>query len=550
MNITFANFNSKQAVLQLLLSSLFINLLSLALPFTMLQIYDRILPNHSHGTATILVIGVSFAILIEMFLRYARSWLLASSASNFELQSTINVIKKLMITKHYNLDKMGAGSILNSITSISAMRDLYSGQAVVSLIDVPFVLIFLGLVGYIGGALVFIPIAVWCLVFILVYLISKKLFAITSTLANGESAYSRLLIAILSGLGSVKSYAFEDQCVQKYKKSNYERLKLQEEVDWLSAKLQEIIQGASQATTLILVLIGSLEVLNGSLTTGGLAACSILAGRAIAPLSAIVNLRARYVSAKSAMKIVSLSTDAAEEVFLANKVYGEKLPLGPIRFEKVSYETNSSQINDLNFEIQPGQLVSIKSNSVADANLILSSVAQFHEVDDGCIYIDDVALDDHERDEFKQSVIYLSGWPKIFSGTVLENMTMFRSDLEAAAMTLSTALGLDESIARLPAGYSTKVTQSGGHILNVGTVKLIGLIRGIVQAPSILLLSEPMISLDISAQGKLVEVIKSLKGKMTIIMVDQFKALDDLVDLEIPINRKSNLYSVESEGDK
>ncbi len=550
MDITLPNVNAKAAMVQLLLSSLFINLLSLALPFTMLQIYDRILPNHSHGTATVLVIGVSIAILVEGFLRYARSWLLASSAANFELQTTMSVIEKLMNTKHDSLDKMGSGNILNSITSISAMRDLYSGQAIVSLMDVPFVFIFLGLVAYIGGALVFIPIVVWCIVFVLVYFISKKLFALTNTLADGEATYSRILIAILSGVSSVKSYAFEEQCIQRYKKSNYDRLKLQEEVDWLSAKLQEIIQGAAQATTLILVLLGALEVLNGSLTTGGLAACSILAGRAIAPLSAIVNLRARYIAAKSAMKMVSLSTDAAEEVFFAEKVYEEKLPLGPIRFENVCYETKSAKIEGLSFEIQSGSLVNITSSSIADANLILSSVALFHELDEGYIYIDDIALDDHERNEFKQSIIYLSGWPKIFSGSVLENMSMFRSDLEDQAIALAERLGLSESIARLPAGYSTEIAQNGGHILNNGTAKLIGLIRGIVQDPSILLLSEPMISLDLTAQKKFIELIKSLKGKMTIIMADQFKSFTGIVDEEIAVDRTTNVDSVQSPGDK
>ena len=550
MATTFENFNSRQSVLQLIFSSLFINLLSLALPFTMLQIYDRILPNHSYGTATVLVIGVSIAILLEIFLRYARSWLLASSAANFELQATIDVVKKLMKTKHDSLDKMGSGNILNSITSISAMRDLYSGQAVVSLMDVPFVFLFLGLVAYIGGALVFIPIVVWCIVFVLVYLISKKLFVLTRSLADGEATYSRLLISILAGLSSVKSYAFEDECIQRYKKSNYARIKLQEEVDWLSAKLQEIIQGSGQATTLILVLLGSLEVLNGSLTTGGLAACSILAGRAIAPLSAIVNMRARYITAKSAMKNVSLSTDATEEVFLAEKVYNEKLPLGPICFDNVSYETASAKINDLSFEIQSGDLVNVISSSIADANLILSSVAHFHELDDGEIYIGGIEIDKHERDEFKQSVIYLSGWPKVFSGSVLENMTMFRSDLEDDAIVLAKTLGLSESIARLPAGYSTVIAQSGGHILNDGTMKLIGLIRAIVQLPSILLLSEPLISLDIASQGKLIELIKSLKGEMTIIMVDQFNAFAGITDLEIKVDRKTNNDSVQSQGDK
>ena len=544
----FSVFKNKHSIAQLSLSSLFINLLSLALPFAMLQIYDRILPNQSHGTATVLVVGVAIAIIIEMFLRYGRSWLLASSAADFEITATIDVVKKLMTTSQDSLEKMGEGNILNGLTSISSMRDLYSGQAIVSLMDVPFVFIFLGLVAYIGGPLVFIPIIVWCLVFGLVFFISKTLFQMTQELSDAEAEHSRLLFTILSGGSGIKSYGLETKSKQYYTASNYNRLELQQRVDWLSAKLQELIQGASQMTTLALVIIGALAVLNGTLTTGGLAACSILAGRAVAPLSALVNLRSRYIAAKSAMKNVSYLTESPEEEFTGKKVYQQKLPLGPIRFEGVSKKVTAARVENLNFELQPGSLTSIISYPVADANLILSSIAHFYSLDKGTIYIDGVALGDHQRQEFKQSVLYVSAWPKIFSGSILNNMTMFRPELESAALELAKKLGLDAYASRLPAGYATKVATSGAHLLNQGAIKSIALIRAIVQEPSILLLSEPIVSLDLDGQGRFIELLKSLKGEMTIVMQNQSSDLANIADNHIAIDQEMKSCVVKSVG--
>ena len=151
MNNILAPFDNSRVSRSLLLSSAFINLLSLALPFAMLQIYDRILPNQSHGTATVLVLGVSIAILLELFLRYARSWMLASSAANFELTTTIKSVKALLNAKHSDIEKYGSGKIINGLNSVSSMRDLFSGQAALAFMDIPFVLLFLGLVAYIGG---------------------------------------------------------------------------------------------------------------------------------------------------------------------------------------------------------------------------------------------------------------------------------------------------------------------------------------------------------------------------------------------------------------
>ncbi|MEW6999135.1 ABC transporter transmembrane domain-containing protein [Colwelliaceae bacterium BS250] len=527
----------------MMLSSAFINLLSLALPFTMLQIYDRILPNQSHGTATVLVIGVAIAILLELFLRFARSWMLASSAANFELSTTINVVNKLLSADYKHVQKIGVGKVNNGLSSIAAMRDLYSGQAAVAIMDFPFVLIFLGLVAYIGGALVFIPIVVWAIVIIFVVMISKKLSAVTMQLSLSEGERSKLLIQVLSGLTTAKALALESHLSDQYRKLNHNRLELQQEVDWLSSKLQEFIQGASQGTTLVLVMLGCLAVLDGQLTTGGLAACSILAGRAVAPLSAIINLRSRLVSAKTAMKQVDSLLQLPEENFNGTTTYKQKLPLGPIEFNNVSSQQVGGKICHLTGAIAAGQIAVIQSNPLTHASLLLSSIGAFNNIDDGTISIDKVQLNDHDSNEFRQSVVYLAPWPTLFAGTVIENMTLFQPQYESFAMELSEALGLTPTLAQLPGGYQTFLGENDSQMLNKGAIKLIAIVRAMVQSPSILLLDEPLISLDADAQARLVNILQSYKGKMTIVVASYFDAIKDIADVLIELNEQGNQIS-------
>lgn len=524
----------------LMLSSAFINLLSLALPFTMLQIYDRILPNQSHGTATVLVIGVAIAILLELFLRYARSWMLASSAANFELSTTIKVVDKLLDADYKQVEKLGSGNVFNGLSSISAMRDLYSGQAAVALMDFPFVLIFLGLVAYIGGTLVFIPIVVWLIVVVLVKLISTKLSSVTNELALSEGHRSRLLIHVLSGLTTTKALALESKFSEEYRKLNHLRLKQQQEVDWLSAKLQEFIQGASQGTTLVLVLLGCLAVLDGQLTTGGLAACSILSGRAVAPLSAIINLRSRLVSAKTAMQRVDELNSLSKESFTGEQTYKQKLPLGPIEFKQVNSDLVGGRLDNLNLSINAGELVIIKSNPLTHASLLLSSLGAFNAIQSGNITIAGVSIDKHDSHEFRQSVVYVAPWPTLFAGTIIENLTMFQPQYESLAMELTEALGVTSVIAQLSAGYQTMLGENDSQMLNKGAIKLIGLIRALVQSPSILLLDEPMISLDADAQSRLIGLLEKLKGDMTIIAASHFESLTSIADQVLDVSPKQN----------
>lgn len=535
MRENFSLLNNNRAKVELLLSSTFINLLSLALPFTMLQIYDRILPNQGYGTASVLVSAVAVAIILELLLRYARSWLLASSAANFELQTTTKVVHSLMQSDYHHVENLGPGKISNGLASIAAMRELYSGQALVALMDFPFVLIFLALVAYIGGPLVFIPIAVWALIGGLVFFIGQKLNTATQELALTDSERSRMLILVLSGLTTAKALAMESRFSSIYNEINYRRLTQQQQVDWLSSKLQELIQGASQGTTLLIVLIGCLEVLDGSLTTGGLAACSILAGRAIAPLSAIISLRSRLASAKTAMSNVDDLATLPQESFNGSTQYQQKLPLGPITFESAASSQVGAKLNNFNLTIPAGSLVAVTSDPLTHGSLLLSIVGAFHPLEEGQICIAGIPQKEHSANEYRQSVTYVSPWPTLFAGSLLENMTMFRPERESMAMEVAETLGLTMSIAKLPAGYQTEVGVNDSQMLNKGAIKLIALVRAIVQSPSILLLDEPMISLDADSQMRLLDLLEQYKGEITILCASHFDALARKSDLRVNI---------------
>ncbi|WP_220720854.1 ABC transporter transmembrane domain-containing protein [Agarivorans litoreus] len=533
-------FRNRSAI-DVLLSSMFINLLSLALPFAMLQIYDRILPNQGYGTATVLMLGVAVAIILELVLRYIRSWLLASAAANFELHTTIDAVKALLASSFEPIAKLGRGGVFNGLSSIAGMRDLYSGQAALALIDFPFVVIFLALVAYIGGPLVFIPIVVWALIGLLVALIGKQLALATQELALSEAERSRLLLNVLSGLTTTKALAMEQGISNYYREINYKRLQQQQRVDWLSAKLQELIQGASQGTTLVLVLLGCLMVLDGQLTTGGLAACSILAGRAVAPLSAIISLRSRMLTAKSAMQQVKQLVDLESERFSAEHCYQQKLPTGPICFSQVSAETSVARIHQGDFSVPAGSIAVLQSNPLSHASLVLSMLAGFHQPQQGRIDIAGVELGQHDANEYRQSVVYLAPWPTLFAGSLMENMTLFRPELEANAMVLAEELGLSAAIALLPAGYQTRVGDSGNQMLNKGAIKLIALVRALAQQPSILLLDEPMLSLDADAQQRLLALLSKQGDDMTVLIASHFEEVKAHSDVLINVAEDGSL---------
>ena len=138
---------NKGVVRKVLLPSLLINLLSLAVPLTVLQIYDRILPNQSYGTATLLLAGATLAVGMGSTHTFVRTWLLSAAASNTEKATYQTLVERVTTASSSHLRKLGVGGVEEGLGSVSKVKDWYSGGIISGFIDLPFALIFLGLVG-------------------------------------------------------------------------------------------------------------------------------------------------------------------------------------------------------------------------------------------------------------------------------------------------------------------------------------------------------------------------------------------------------------------
>ncbi|WP_243834692.1 ABC transporter transmembrane domain-containing protein [Psychromonas algarum] len=520
------------------MSSTFINLLSLALPFALLQIYDRILPNQSYGTAVVLAIGVAIAIILEAVLRYLRSWVLASSAANFEQSSVEHTVNSLFKADYKHIAQMGIGRIYNGFTAISHMRDAYSGQLMIALVDFPFAIIFLSLIAYIGGGLVFIPIVVWIVVGLIVFYIGRQLKVVTYGLSLTESQRSRVYIKVFSGLTTEKALAQESEISLSYRKSNYQYAKTQQRADWLAAKLQLFIGLASQGTTLTLIMVGSFAVLAGDLTTGGLTACSILAGRAVAPLSSLIGLYNRLAITDVARNEVKELLELPEVPFKGNVVIpeGERFPCGPIRFNHFMCQEMGAKLNIESLEIKANELVSLHSDPLSFSSLFIASVAGLKQKEQGELIIGDHELYEYHYEDYREAVIFVPSWPTLFAGTILDNLTMFQPELEHEAVVLAEQLGLSATIGDLIAGYQTEISESGIETFNKGAIRLIAMVRALVQKPSILLLDQPQLSLDLDCQQRMINVLSEQRQHMTIIVNSYFQNLVDACDCHISID--------------
>ncbi|MEZ8066045.1 ABC transporter transmembrane domain-containing protein [Vibrio sp. FF145] len=541
-----SSMKNKGVVGKVLLPSLLINLLSLAVPLTVLQIYDRILPNQSYGTATLLLAGAALAVAMEALIRFVRTWLLSAAASNTEKATYQTLVERVTTASSGHLRHIGVGGVEEGLGSVSKVKDWYSGGVIAGFIDLPFALIFLGLVAYIGGELVAIPLAVWLITLGIVWLSSIRVKSLSEEASQDEQERKAFLILLSQTIQGIKRQAVESRIFNQFKSLNNVRSQSKAREEEQNAFAQECIQLAALATSVLLVITGSLWVLDGQLTTGGLAACSILSGRAVAPLSALVGVRIKLNSIHSANQAIeklsdlSLSESSDYEQAESHLSDFETLEIKQATVERYGELAQADVI------LNKGELVLLESEDRHTNSHLLSSIAGIDDLKAGECSINGAAV---SIASVTNIAAYCGVKGQLVSGTILDNLCGFDPERTHSASDYAKRLGLTKEITRLPDGLETQIGHTSASLLSMGNVKMLNIAAQLASDKPIIMLERPDSSLDLDALGNLAKVLEEeVTAGRTILMVSYHSKLREFANRIITV--ESRAITVDSESNQ
>lgn len=528
---------NKDVIGKVMVPSILINLLSLAVPLTVLQIYDRILPNQSYGTATLLIIGACVAVFLEALIRYVRSWLLSAAASNTEKITFDELVTVVTKAKSNELRLLGAPSVYNGLSSISKVREWYSGGTVSGLIDVPFAVLFLALVYYIGGNLVLVPIVVWGIASMIVWVASiksKRLADIASAKEQQRKGFMLLLGQTVQG---IKRQAVELRLYRQFKRTNDAKFLSQSSEEQQNAFALEFIQLASLMTSVVIVIAGSLWVLDGQLTTGGLAACSILSGRAVAPLSALIGMRVKLNTIHAANQAINqLQTLSQDTIDPSQVPEVNSLAVTNLTVERYG------QTYTVSFEMKRGEIVHLSSEERHLDSYIAGVIAGVDEMRSGELLLNNESLD---IETLATMTSYVGVKGQLVSGSLLDNLCGFDPERTEKAQRYAQKLGLTSKLAQLSEGLETKVGHTLSSPLSMGNIKLLNLATQLAAPSRLLVLDKPDASLDLDGLAALSRVLKEEKDQGRIILlVSYHPTLVELADRKVMVNELAQGVSV------
>lgn len=517
----------------LLLVTAVIHVLALALPLALLQIYDRILPSQSYGTALVLVLGVGLAIILEALLRYGRMALFARFAARYEVQTYLGALEGLLHADVNAVERRGAPAITDALRSIGQVRDFWSGQAGASLYETPFALLYLALIGYIGGWLVVVPLALFLFSVLLVLRWTRTIARLAEQVEDSDWQRRALSWSSLAGLSDIKSAGAEGRVAAIYRRLNAEYMQRSARLETLQGWVRENAQAISQLATVLVVAWGAVEVVQGQLTTGALAACTMLVGRSIGPVMASLGYWAQLARTGSAQAKVDdlLALNADGRFASPDQANSAQVRQGKLTLLAPDWFTEP-------ITIAAGEVVHICSERATDASHLLSLIAGLTVDERVQVKLDGQSLKKFKRADVGQEITLVTRHPALLPGSILNNLTLFDPRTNSEVQHYCELLGLQPYLDKLRHGVLTEVGGSAAEHLDEGIYQRIAIIRGLLRKPRILLLDHAASGLDLDGLKRLAEVLKSLQGQTTVLLVSHKEQLIESCTRQLAIGNR------------
>ena len=530
--------NQKKYYLQAILASIFINIFALITSVYIMVIYDRIIPNNAISSLISIIVGVLFVICMDFSMKMLRGYFLDMAGKQIDSSSSSDIFQKIV---GYDLSKAPkfSGELVSVVREFETFREFFNSITLTSLVDFPFIIVFLTVMYGIGGNIAFVPGVVVPIVIIFGLLIQPMLRQISEDSQQNGQAKQTVLGEMINGLETVKTVsggtilkkrwmnAVDAQSTTSIKSRIFTQLAL---------NFAGIGQQLSQVG---IIGFGVLAVSSGDLSMGALIACTILSGRTLAPLGQIGGLMGRLNSAKAAYHSVTKFMLEASREEVAKDYFPRDKIEGSIEFSHVNFSySDDSQIifNDLNLKINSGEKVAIIGKIGSGKTTILKLILGLYQPNNGSMLIDGANIQQIRPDDIRRQFGVVMQNTYLFSGSIRDNIGFGLDKISTDEIDEAANISGVSDFTKLMSNGLDYQLSEGGKDLSGGQRQAIALARAIVRKPAVILLDEPTSAMDLTSERAIIRNLKSYFNKQTLVVVTHRMSLLQLVDRVIAVD--------------
>ncbi len=519
--------------LSIIVGSVLINLLALATPLVILQVYDRIIPNQALHTFTLLILGLLGALILEAIMRTARSWLTGWSAAKYEVRAAESHMRKILDSPSSIVQSERSSIHVHRLNAIDTLRQFYGGQSRLLLIDLPFVLLFAGLIYIIAGPLLFVPLILIGAFGALTIRHGAMLRELLVQRSSHDIERHGFVLDALSSMGGVKANVSEGLFQRTHDKFCKRGSELNYGTVVLAAEAHSLSSVFSNAAIVVMVSFGAFHVLSGQLSIGALAAVTLLTGRSMQPLVRALGLWSQIQNLQIARTQLAELMEMREE-----QVEGDQgVPVsfsGEVIVRGVSYlpeEESGHRLDLINMTARNHKLTVIKPLDGGGVRELAGLLCGELQPVEGQIEFDGHLASHLGAAAIRKQVARVSDQPTLFDGTLLQNITMFRRGKALDdALEVAQLIGLEDQVNLMPEGYGTRMIKGSSTFLPSGLLQQLMLARALARKPKVLILINPLQRLDRVTEQAVLEALRGELSKLTIIAFTHHPGLVQMAD--------------------
>ena len=521
-----------------LLAAFLINLFAVAMPLFVMNVYDRVVPNHATDTLWMLVAGMVLVMCADAALRMMRGWFIDLAASRTDITLSASIMERVLGMK-MSERPASVGSFASGLQAFESVRSFIGSATVVGFIDLPFVLLFTLVMGLISWPLV-IPVLVG-IALVLLYTagVQHKLHQLSEQNMQASAQRNAVLVESLVGLETLKTLGAEGRMQSLWEKTTLLLSRSSVKMRMLSGSVTAGTLWIQQAVAVAIIILGVYLIIDAQLTQGALIAAYMLSSRVMAPVGQTAALLMQYHQAATALNTLETVMEKPVERPQGGHWISRPRLQGGIEFRDVGFRYPQDErevLRGVSFRINPGEHVAILGRNGSGKTTLEKLIAGLYSPSQGAVLIDGIDARQLDPAELRRNMGYVSQDVNLFFGSLRDNIAMGAPQADDEQVLNAVRLsGLAEFVQTHPAGLAMPVGERG-ELLSGGQRQSVAIARALLNDPAILLFDEPTGAMDHSSEETFKHHMRDYAHGKTLVVVTHRTSLLELVDRIIVID--------------
>ncbi len=521
-----------------LLAAVLINVFALAMPLFSMNVYDRVVPNNAVETLWVLAIGISLVLIFNFVLTTTRAYVVDAASKRVDVQLSAQIMERVLDLRMESRPA-SVGSFAANLRSFESVRDFIASASLTTLVDLPFVLLFLVAIAWVSPWMLIPPVVAIAAILLVSFWAQARMESLTLKTFQASSQRNALLVESLTNLEAVKTLNAQGGVQRLWESSTQYIAYMGGKIKFISSGTVNFVQTLQQLVTIAVVVIGVYQVQDSALSMGGIIAASMIAGRCLAPFGQVAGLMMQFHNARTSLNSIDNYMKMPVEHEADREFVSRPDLRGAIEFRNVSFSYPGSEqasLSGVSFSLRPGERVGIIGRIGSGKTTLEKLVLGLYQPSEGSVLIDGVDARQIDPVDLRRAIGHVPQDPMLFYGSLKHNLLVGAPFADESDMLHAARIaGVDEFVARNPKGYDMLVGERG-ESLSGGQRQSIAVARALINDPAILLLDEPSSNLDNQSEAQLKRRLEEAARDKTILLVTHRTALLTLVDRLIVID--------------